>query len=288
MAGARSPQPLFELLGKSQSDALSRQAKAFIPPGGDGKESGESQSAPSGMPAEARPTAPREAEERGVPAASLPLTRAKPGVVEIPLIWVYVGCAGMIALLVLVWTVAYGRGGVAREAEWQELMASRGDPIVADPLGSTGANPAGSEGSRSGSPQRPERQPALGVQPGATRLGVLSSAGVLPTDPRQPGRNYLMLASLGRADAELAIEYLGAAGVEAIGAPVVDPKGGSANNPARYEVFATVGITGEEYKNNRPVRTELEAKVARIGERFRREAKGPTDFAKPLWMKYNP
>lgn len=97
-----------------------------------------------------------------------------------------------------------------------------------------------------------------------------------------------MLASLGRADAEQAIEYLGAAGVEAIGAPVVDPKGGSANNLARYEVFATVGITGEEYKNNRPVRTELEAKVARIGERFRREAKGPTDFAKPLWMKYNP
>lgn len=296
MAGARSPQPLFELLAKSQSDALSRQAKSFIPPGGDGHEKPEPQVAAVNTVADSPPVVARPTESR---AAAMPpelATRGRPGSVEIPLIWVYVGCAGLIALLVLVWTIAYGRGGVAREAEWQELMASRGDPIVADPLGlsgtpsgspATGSAPTGPEPSRGGS-QRPERPSGGGVLPGATRFGVLSSAGVLPTDPRQPGRNYLMLASLGRADAEQAITFLGSSGVEAIGAPVVDPKGGSANNPARYEVFAAVGITGEEYKNNRPVRTELEAKVARIGERFRREAKGPTDFAKPLWIKYNP
>lgn len=208
--------------------------------------------------------------------------------------WLYVGAAAVLVLLVGTWAVAFSRGGAAREAEWQELMASRGGSIGADPLidpvPKTGTRPTSGEAGQGSAGVRAERAgaPSSGSQSGGTRLGILSSAGVLPTDPRQPGRNYLKLAVLGRADAEHAIAYLGSAGVEAIGVPAVDPGAGSANNPARYEVFATVGITGEEYKNNRPVRTELEAKVMRVGERYRRDAKGSTDFAKPLWMKYNP
>lgn len=211
--------------------------------------------------------------------------------------WLYGAAAGVLLLLVVVWTVAFSRGGAVADAVWQELTASQGGSIGADPLidpaPKTGG--AGTDASKAGPGSSPDRPGSPGTgssrsgsPSGSTLLGILSSAGVLPTDPRQPGRNYLKLAVLGRADAEHAIAYLGSAGVEAIGVPVVDPGARSANNPARYEVFATVGITGEEYKNNRPVRTDLEARVARTGERYRRDAKGSTDFAKPLWMKYNP
>ncbi|MBX3317461.1 MAG: hypothetical protein KF902_11435 [Phycisphaeraceae bacterium] len=216
------------------------------------------------------------------------------------MVGVYVGAAAAVALLVATWTIAYGRGAAAGEREWQaEILASRAGNIGADPLidpiaggkgQETSAPPQGRQ-ERTNTTQRQQSPTTGGLSSGLAnmaRAGILSSAGVLPSDPRQPGQNYLKLAVLSRADAEHAIAYLGSGGVEAIGVPVVDPGAGAGKNPSRYEVFATVGITGEEYRNNRPVRTELETKVARIGERYRREAKGSTDFAKPLWMKYNP
>ncbi|QYK47014.1 MAG: hypothetical protein KF838_09475 [Phycisphaeraceae bacterium] len=216
------------------------------------------------------------------------------------MVGVYVGAAVAVTLLVVTWTIAYGRGAAAGEREWQaEILASRAGNIGADPLidpiaggkGSETTTPPQGRQERTNTTQRQSNPTTGGLSSGLAnmaRAGILSSAGVLPSDPRQPGQNYLKLAVLSRADAEHAIAYLGSGGVEAIGVPVVDPGAGAGKNPSRYEVFATVGITGEEYRNNRPVRTELEAKVARIGERYRREAKGSTDFAKPLWMKYNP
>lgn len=296
MSAARSPQPLFELLAKGQSDALTRRAKSFIPSGAEGADAIGAVPATSGEPAGPASPPARDSEPVAVAAArtvAVP-AHAKPGSVQIPLVWLYGGAAAVLLLLVGTWAVAFSRGGAAREAEWQELMASRGGSIGADPLiepaPKSVGTPAGTDTSQGGAAPRTDRTGTGGgtTLSGGTRLGILSSAGVLPTDPRQPGRNYLKLAVLGRADAEHAIAYLGSAGIEAIGVPVVDPGARSANNPARYEVFATVGITGEEYKNNRPVRTELEARVARTGERYRRDAKGSTDFAKPLWMKHNP
>lgn len=317
MAGGKSTQPLFELLAKGQSDALTRQAKQFIP---GGAESRPEQPAPTevkrggaapvrGAPApsaEPTRTAPAHAggaagpSEGGVPAATAAPTtmgarRRDAGGVTVPLIGLYIGSAALLGILFLVWSIGFHRGRSAERAEWQRDLSGGmigADPLV-DPTGGPGVQPRAGDSKQTGTAGRPptsdqNTNAGSGSLLGGGRAGILTSGGVLSADPRQPGRNYLKLATLGRADAERSISYLAASGVETIGVPVVDPKTGSANNPARYEVFATVGITGEEYSNNRPVKVELEAKVARIGERFRREAKGPSDFAKPLWMKHTP
>jgi hypothetical protein len=317
MAGGKSTQPLFELLAKGQSDALTRQAKQFIPGGPETKadeavpkDANREVVTPARGSASGEPTrgahapapaggaagvggamAGASAGVSGGASAAMPRRRDTGGV-TVPVAVVYVGSAVLLGLLVLVWSIAYNRGRSAENADWQRSLsggAIGADPLV-DPTGGAGAQPRTAE-PRAGGESRPARSNQdtnAGSLLGGGRPGILTSGGVLSADPRQPGRNYLKLATLGRADAERSISFLAASGVETIGVPVVDPKTGSANNPARYEVFATVGITGEEYSNNRPVRAELEAKVAKIGERFRREAKGPTDFSKPLWMKHNP
>lgn len=314
MAGGKSTQPLFELLAKGQSDALTRQAKQFIP---GGAETRPEQPAPTDVkrvgPAPVRsapapsvePTRPAPAHSVGAPGPAeggAPAATATTGSrrrdssgVTVPLIGLYIGSAVLLGLLFLVWSIGFHRGRSAERAEWQRDLSGGmigADPLV-DPTGGSGIQPRASDSKQSGGTGRPpsadqNTNAGSGSLLGGGRAGILTSGGVLSADPRQPGRNYLKLATLGRADAERSISYLAASGVETIGVPVVDPKTGSANNPARYEVFATVGITGEEYSNNRPVKVELEAKVARIGERFRREAKGPSDFAKPLWMKHTP
>lgn len=292
MAGGRSTQPLFELLGKGQGDALTQRAKSYIPGGqrSQPEAPGPTDEQPPAPVAQGViPVEPAPAPMAQEPAASAGVAkRLRPGVVAVPLTLLYGAGAGVLLLVVITWTIAYGRGAAAKDREWQQTVSDSQMAIGPDPLGvePSGRN-AGSQ-PRPSSPDPRTKAPSDGGLLGGGRLAILSSAGVLASDPRQPGRNYLQLATLDREQAQRAIDYLAAGGVEAIGVPVVDPRTGTANNPARYAVFATVGITGEEYKNRRPVMTELEAKVARIGERYRREAKGPTDFSRPLWAKYNP
>ncbi len=310
MAGGKSTQPLFELLAKGQSDALTRQAKNFIP-GREGESNPPAPAPPVRQESPSRPAVvaspdPARRSDREM-AERQPSLARRPGgrTIQVPILGAYVGAGVLVGVLFIAWSVGFHRGKAAERAEWQGSLA-RGGVIGADPLidPSAGAAPVGARtgsgraaetgtqpqgGGKGPSGTSTDRNQNLGSSLlGAGRAGILTSGGVLSADPRQPGRNYLKLATLGRADAERSIQFLASGGVEAIGVPVVDPKAGAANNPARYEVFATVGITGEEYANNRSVRTELEAKVARIGERFKREAKGPTDFSKPLWMKHNP
>lgn len=309
MAGGKSSPPLFELLGQGKGESISRQAKSFIPgaspaPDADGGSAGRGgDGAPSagdgvvgggggGVEQHQSAMARRELGSLGSDGALVGSKTRTALVLSRPQALIGVGC--LIGLIVLVWTLAYGSGARSKEAEWQRLM-QRDQRIGPDPLVGDG-----SQGGRGDvrEPRTEPRPPGTGGLTGGGGGGggllgagtggfILSAGGVLPKDPRQPGQNYLRLATLPRADAQAAIEYLAAGGVESIGVPV-DPGTASANNPTRYAVFAMVGITGEEYKNRRPVMTDIEAKVARIGERYRREAKGPTDFSKPLWTKFNP
>ena len=309
MAGGKSTQPLFELLAKGQGDALTRQARQFIPgrepdtPGSPEKASSPQPDSTSAAPiSAASPTHAGRTASSAIhtpspsphPIPMAPDRRIDAKGVTIPMVWLYVSAGLLVGVLFIAWSVGFNRGQAAERAGWQRDFSS--GVIGADPLidpnaksapGPRGGDPKGTSSAQPG-PNTDRNQNLSSSLLGSGRAGILTSGGVLSADPRQPGRNYLKLATLGRADTERAIEYLAAGGVEAIGIPVVDPKAGGANNPARYEIFATVGITGEEYANNRPVRSDLEAKISRLGERFKREAKGPTDFSKPLWMKHNP
>lgn len=111
------------------------------------------------------------------------------------------------------------------------------------------------------------------------------------TDPRVSELNYLSLASLGEADANAAIAFLAANGIDAIGVPRVDPSAAPANNqgPTQvYRIYALPGITRDEYAQKLTARTNLEAAVAKVGATWQRDHRGASNFARTQWEKFRP
>lgn len=137
----------------------------------------------------------------------------------------------------------------------------------------------------------PSQTPAPAIATPAPAGAILTIRGPVMTDPRVADLNYLSLASLGEADANAAIAFLAANGVDAIGVPRVDPGTSRANNqgPTQvYRIYALPGITRDEYAQKLTARTNLEAAVARIGATWQRDHRGPSNFARTMWEKYRP
>lgn len=217
--------------------------------------------------------------------------------VRVPVNTLWFAAAGALTLLVLLFVGGYklGMGAAERQAE-RELSARFGDrPNLTEPREQPPTDPAprttppnsrdaGPATPQPVAPTRPESDPGdMAAGTGA----VMSSKGVT-ADPREHGKNYLALATLSRADAQGAIAFLAANGVEVIGVPV-DRGTGRANNagPAlAYRLFAAAGITSEQFRTKQTARTNLEAEVARLGEVWQKQHRGASNFAKTGWEKY--
>ncbi len=180
---------------------------------------------------------------------------------------------GVIALCVIIWAVAFSLG-------WR-----RGEERALSDLG------------LGGQPSAPVREPSVGDIPANNGLIVPgpaavpgSPAGPLAGDPRVPGLNYLVIATLDPPSAERLREVLGQGGVQAFTVPLqgVDPNRSSGNNPPLVMVYASLGLTGAEIRAQVPAMKELEDNVARLGQRWKREFKGTTDFSDRWWKKYTP
>ena len=130
----------------------------------------------------------------------------------------------------------------------------------------------------------PKQTPSVAIDPATA---VITSKGLLAGDPREAELNYLNLATLPRTDSESAIAFLAANGVEAFAVPV-DPTDSEAKNPApsKYRLWVLPGITTEDYRQRKTVRTRLEAEVSRLGQIWRKEHRGTSDFSQPLWEKF--
>ncbi|MFZ2872906.1 MAG: hypothetical protein WAZ94_00315 [Phycisphaerales bacterium] len=210
----------------------------------------------------------------------------------IPANYWYLGGAVILLVSLLAWGggVMFGRSQEQAKVQ-KNLGAAFGDrPSVTEPS-PAGARPNSGQpqGPPRGQPQpqpqnqveRPQMPPTVPMSTGP----VLSSRG-MSADPRQKGLNYLNLASLPRTDAEGAIAFLSANGVEVAGVPVDPPPWAPKNQgPAQwYALYVTQGLTREQLGLD--VRANLEAKVAQLGQVWQKQHRGSSNFSRPAWEKY--
>lgn len=118
---------------------------------------------------------------------------------------------------------------------------------------------------------------------------VMTASGFVNADPREPGMNYLVLATLPADQARDAVEFMASNGVQVMGAPQLDSGRDSANNPSRYTLYSLgLAIPGNRWSSMSLQRTEHQRSVARLGARWQREHRGGSDFSQTNWEKYEP
>ncbi len=193
------------------------------------------------------------------------------------------------ALILAAWTIGYQRGNAAGKKAIEPYV--RDQPVVR-PVETTVPTPAVNQ------PQVDTDQPnATTIIPPATTPkastssgpAVMSPSGFLDTDPREPGLNYLVLATLDTEQAADAISFLYLHSVPVIGVPVVDNRASSANNPSRYRLYSLgVAIPGNQWSAMSVERSEHQRLIANLGARWQRERRGGSDFSQTNWEKYNP
>jgi hypothetical protein len=118
---------------------------------------------------------------------------------------------------------------------------------------------------------------------GGDSKGVTPPPAPVGDGQRVAGLNYLVIATkLDKETADRAAAFLTENGVPGL----VVRAGGSANNTGSYTLYGQQGITREQLRARDPVRTELEAKVAKLGKVWQKEHKGRTDFSQTYWEKF--
>lgn len=197
--------------------------------------------------------------------------------------------AGALLLAVACWSIGYRVGFGRGEDAWAAQEAGSGERTYPrDPLNGGGAEtPRGGAGADKpvGGSGGTDSGGGAGVQ--APRGQVVTARGLAERDPRQEGFNYLELATLSRAQVEDAVVFLAGEGVEAIGVPEVDSRGGGANNPVRYRLVSIeVAIPSEQFRAMRTQRLDHEGLIQRLGRVWQKEHKGASDFGSPLWKRY--
>lgn len=210
------------------------------------------------------------------------------GRVSLSYVALYGIVAGALLLAVACWSIGYRVGFGRGEDAWVAQEAGGGDRTYPrDPLNGGGAEkPAGRS-----EPEKPASgtdgaRAGEGAGP-ASRVQVLTARGAVDRDPRQEGFNYLELATLNLAQAEDAVAFLAGEGVEAIGVPEVDSRGGGANNPVRYRLVSIeVAIPSEQFRVMRAQRLDHEGLIQRLGRVWQKDHKGASDFGSPLWKRY--
>lgn len=260
MAGRRSHPPLFEFLRKDSAQ----------PP-------------PSVRiePARTRPEPP--------PPRKTPETPGS-GVIRIPVYAFYLGVTAVLGFCVLVWALGFqaGRGRGEEQAMRQLGLTSRTPPRNPDPLvidTPPVVSPNGTPPFRQTPVERDLTPPTPQPTPAPVASAFLGSAGAMASDPRQPGVNYLKIASRVSFDETRGILlYLKANGVEALGLRIDAATSG--DNNGVYDIFTLMGVPSERYTAMAQERERHWNTIRRLGQVWRSEHKGTVDFAQPLWQLF--
>lgn len=206
----------------------------------------------------------------------------------------YTMIAVALVLIVGAWAGGYRIGYTDGRDEMSQFVRTD-QPVVSpqsDPTGSSRPDPAttrpADRGTAPATNQANNQQP---TNPSASRTldAIMTPTGFRPDDPRTPGMNYLMLATLPTVQASEAISFMRANGVTIIGVPQLDSGRGSANNPSRYTLYSLgLAIPGNRWSAMSNQRAEHQQMIAELGKRWQREQQGGSDFSQPLWEKYEP
>lgn len=223
----------------------------------------------------------------------------QPKVLVVSLNTVLLAVAIVVGLVVAVWSLAYrtgqkderGRLPGGDSALLSGELPSQ-PPVIDDPIRPGGSTPTPPRPAQAGRNEGLLGSPAgadSGAGAGAASTGrpdlvtPRANDGVLSTDPRQPGNNYLELGVLAYRDVAEAIAFLKTHGVDAAAVPLkgVDPAKAKANN-APCLLFLLEGVPSGSYKTSSRV-GEMTSEVRRLGKVFQKEHKGASDFSEPLW-----
>ena len=195
-----------------------------------------------------------------------------------------------VALILSAWAVGYKVGEKAGASKIEDYV--RDQPVVS-PI-SNQANTQIQEPNTTNDPgilaiNQPDsstQQPQNQISNTAP-VGIMSPTGFLTDDPREPGLNYLVLATLDTEQAADAIAFMYSHGVRVIGVPEVDSSGSSANNPSRYRLYSLgLAIPGNQWSAMSAQRLQHQQRVADLGSRWQREHRGGSDFSLTNWEKF--
>ena len=230
--------------------------------------------------------------------------------VRVPISTAYIAGALMVGLLLLTWALGHnagfkaGRDHVALAA----VPGSLDGLVIRDPVqpppdqGGATPGPAPRSGpdrttsqaaaqlpdpdqpapvAAQATPPAQAAVPNQPYQPGNTGE-IITARGFLEADPRQPGANYLVLATLTEGQATEAVQFLASNGLEAIGVPV----GGSST---RYRIVSLgLAVPSGQYRATAATRREHERQAAALGARWLKDHQGASDFSQPQWALYQP
>jgi len=195
------------------------------------------------------------------------------------------------AFIIGAWTVGYQRGSIAGKKAIEPYV--RDQPVVRPIQGESDSSPDSAQNTSPSTTTPPDDR--SNTQPMTTPIpvgsGILSPTGFLSSDPRLPGNNYLVLATLSTQQAADAISFMQSNSVEIIGVPVVDSGASSANNPSRYTLYSLgVAIPSNQWNAVSVERSQHQLLIAQLGARWQRERRGGSDFSqeKTNWEKYTP
>jgi hypothetical protein len=184
--------------------------------------------------------------------------------VRIPIGYVLLAAAGVLLLLIVVYMVGYWRAERALKAQYSTAMLEstrQGDTAgrVADPL-----SPRPGAATGAGSAEPPE---GAGPSPRAAVGRSTASWGPIETDPRQPGRWYLVLAETRREGAIRLATFCRQHGVEAYAV---------GSNNARFRVFVLPGLTGDGRTD--PQEDPLRRRVYEVGRLWQERHRGESNL----------
>ncbi len=213
----------------------------------------------------------------------------------LPRVWLYAAAAGVVVLS-LVWVVAFKVGESSGQREGNERVARL---VQGGGGGENGTKPTTGAGSAVVAPDpllRTEKAPVVGARlqapPPVPPASVPITGAAARTDSGavlgfQAGLNYLVVATLRKADADEAAKYLSGQGL----AVMILPERGIDANSAQasgvsWEVLILRGYSSP-LSATQAERDALEAQVKSLGRRWKAEnRKAPTDFAQVFWKRF--
>jgi hypothetical protein len=220
---------------------------------------------------------------------------------------VYYTAAAVVVAIVIAWIVGFRFGAADKGKELAPF--TKPEPLkIQEPGASPAVRPAAVQSQtpqpQAGGVTQTPVTPKGSSVPGAGAAGVEVSATAGPTsandvilaqgwsaqDPREAGLNYLYLPAVPRDEALRAVKFFAANSLEVMAVPSkVDRRSSSGNNPppsnALYRLVLRRGITGEQWSAREADRVGMESAVVRLGQIWRRDHKGTTDFRNYSWEK---
>ncbi len=214
--------------------------------------------------------------------------------VVLPVKTLLFAAGGVMALIVVVWAVAWQLAAQSERKQW----APDPDPTqvapntvlpTQDPLAAAERTAATPHQSQPSSTQ-PGTTRAAQQPPAASSTQPPKQAPAAPvTDPRGTGLNYLLVEGVvNYADAEAIVAFLEANGLPAVAIPKgkAEIAAAKAAGQKHWEVVLLEGIPGNQYSAKAARRAELIKRVQELGERLGREGLSNYRLASPIWKKY--